>query len=123
MMDMWLHRWCFRCVHDHKFSHGPELGDGADGCELLCRLYCDEPTPELVDHYEGGPWSPDSFECRMFERCPCRDDPGWEPTDPPTPDPNQGLLFEVIDESPGLPMFVIPHDDAPAPVGPSGVVA
>lgn len=111
MMDYWLDRWCFRCVHDHGYSHKAE-GDPAEGCELLCRLYLDDPTPEIISHddwydtHDG--WGPDAFECRLFERCPCEDDDGWEPKPPPKPDPNQGLLFEVIDESPGIPMVVIP---------------
>lgn len=109
MGHLWMDRWCFRCVHDHGMSHTPD-SDPDKGCEVVLRLMMDDPTPELIDHDEMNDrgWTPDSLECRLFERCPCRDDPGWEPTPPPIPDPNQGLLFEVIDETPGVPMAVIP---------------
>jgi hypothetical protein len=109
MGDYWMRHWCYRCVHDHGFSHVDErLQDSGESCEILLRMIIGEETPEVVqEDYEGG-WPPESLVCRMFERCPCKDDPGWEPPIAPTPDPNQGLLFEVIDESPGLPMTVIP---------------
>lgn len=114
MMDMWLDRWCFRCINDHPASHGAD--DYENGCEILAHLYMadhDENIPEMVGHdYEWRDgWSPDHYECRMFERCPCRDEPGWEPPVAPTPDPNQGLLFEVVDETPATPMLIIPVNE------------
>lgn len=117
MGDLWMSRWCYRCIHDHGFSHKPD-GDPDEGCEVLVRMFLDEPTPEFVDHDElnVNGWTPDSHECRLFERCPCQDDPGWEPPVVPEPDPNQGLLFEVIDESPGVPMAVIPIDELSRPL-------
>lgn len=105
--DLWMHRWCFRCVRDHGYSHVKE-GDPGKGCPIIMRMMADEhPIPELVDHYEGGPWGPDHLECRMFEHCRCQDD-GWEePQPPPKPDPNQGLLFDVAPETVEHPMQVI----------------
>lgn len=112
MMHIWLDRWCFACVHDHAASHTSEE-DYEHGCEVLARLYVSdhgEPIPEMIEHEELNErgWSPDSYECRLYERCPCQDERGWEPPTAPVPDPNQGVLFEVIDESPGLPMFTVP---------------
>lgn len=33
MLD-WQEVWCFRCKHDHGFSHGTDWGDAEDGCQL-----------------------------------------------------------------------------------------
>lgn len=117
MGHMWMDRWCFRCVHDHVASHrGDGEPDYENGCELLCLLLAGmgDDMPEFISHEEMNDrgWTPDSYECRVYERCPCQDEGGWEPPVKPTPDPNQGLLFEVIDETPFTPMVVIPasHD-------------
>lgn len=109
MGEIWLHQWCYRCVHDHNFSHDPTRWGDGPGCEIQLRMVSGEDTPEVVqeDYPLGQGWDPESLVCRMFERCPCQDDPGWNPPVKPTPDPNQGLLFEVIDESPGLPMAIM----------------
>ena len=117
MGHMWLERWCFRCIHDHGFSHVSENdADPAQGCELTAWLMmssADESRPEFIEHdydWKQG-WSPDHYECRLFERCPCEDDPGWEPPIKPMPIPGQELLFEVVDETPFTPMMVVPRDD------------
>ena len=118
MGSIWMAHWCYRCVHDHVATHvGEQEARYEDGCQYLCLLLAGEEPDVFLSHEEPndgrspGAWSPDLYECRMFERCPCRDNPGWEPPVKPTPDPNQGLLWEVVDETPFTPMLLIPADE------------
>lgn len=110
MGHMWMDEWCFRCVHDHGFSHVKEE-DPDKGCRIVLRMAIgdEDDIPELRDNHDGTErgWDPAKLECVMFERCPCQDDPGWEPPEVVPPDPNQGLLFEVLDDSPATPGGVI----------------
>jgi hypothetical protein len=44
----WQEVWCFRCIHDHGVSHGPEYEDGTGGCDIMLRAAIDEDTPEVI---------------------------------------------------------------------------
>lgn len=114
--DIWTSRWCDRCAEDHDYSHIAN-GDGADGCRIILRLILDEyPIPELTEHTDKG-W-PDALECRMFSPCQrCHPGRGDEPPQPPPADPNQGLLFEVVDQVDVVPMLIIPIEPALARTG------
>lgn len=110
MGRMWTAIWCDRCIHDHAASHvGPDVAQYEDGCPLLGRMYMSPQGtdfPELRESQEPtGGWNPEKLECLLFDRCPCEDDPGWEPV--PTPDPNQGALFDMLEDSPVTPGGVV----------------
>lgn len=127
MGEMWVAEWCAHCENDHVATHvAYELSDYENGCEILARLYLadpDENIPELVEHdREPGSrgWSPREVECRMFTPCQhCHPGGDDEPKRPPPVDPNQQMLFEVVDECDAVPMMVIPIDElATEPVSP-----
>ncbi len=65
----WAEVWCFRCEHDHAFSHDQDQGTG--GCEIARDAYAlGETRPELTDHAPDGPWSiPASISCASFKEC------------------------------------------------------
>lgn len=114
---MFLDEWCQRCRNDHDASHVPDSeADYGNGCVHLTRLYCEDgPFDFLTDEHAPGElaWDPRKLVCRWFDRCPCRDDPGWQPARPDPVDPNQGLLFDLLPDSPVTPGgVVIPHEPA-----------
>lgn len=43
----WQEVWCFRCRHDHQFSHGP-IDTGA-GCEIMALGSFDYEADEWID--------------------------------------------------------------------------
>lgn len=108
MGHLWMEEWCFRCAHDHSFSHVFENDAVPEkGCDIVARMVIDEETPEIVEENDGGPWDARKMVCRMFEHCrKCRPG-GDEPGGPPPVHPDQGVLFDVVDESPGIPAQVL----------------
>lgn len=100
--------WCFRCRNDHGFSHVPDDEQIPEqGCRLLLRSMTEKGPFDWLredqDYTTQGGWDPAKLVCEMFDRCPCQDDPGWEP-DPPAPfNPDQGLLFDMLPDSPVTP--------------------
>lgn len=78
----WQEIWCFRCKHDHQFSHGEETGDG---CALLPPLLCHIDVPEIHEQSYVFDWTdgaesgdqvmtidrcfPRAVWCEQFEPC------------------------------------------------------
>jgi hypothetical protein len=103
----WMAENCDRCTHDH-INHRPDADD--PGCPHIASLFfgTHDPVfiPEMtkwtdkngVEREYVGTWT-----CIEFSRCACDrgpDDPGVEPK--PTPDPNQGALFDTGELMPGV---------------------
>ena len=75
----WAEVWCFRCEHDHAFSHGEDAtADGADGCEICLDAYArGESRPEIVNHEDYWRSIPAHKSCTQFTectRCPADDE-------------------------------------------------
>ena len=108
MGAMWMDAWCFRCINDHGYSHSEDENPDK-GCRLIVRSMTEDgPFDWLRDEQNYDTqrgWDPAKLVCSNFERCPCQDDLGWEPA--PDPDPNQGLLFDVLPDSPVTPGGVV----------------
>lgn len=68
-MADWQECWCFRCAHDHLFSHAPhDMED--DGCPLILRAGCGEDVAQFEPH--GDDWYrtiPAGVVCREFVPC------------------------------------------------------
>lgn len=103
----WMDRNCDRCVHDH-INHRPDADN--PGCPHILSLYVGTPDPVFIpematytDRHGVEREYRETWTCIEFSRCPCDrgpDDPG-EPA-APTPDPNQGVLFDVDALTPGV---------------------
>ncbi len=68
-MSDWMECWCFRCKHDHLWSHFPHDEEG-DGCDLILRSIVGKDVPEFTPH--GETWwrtIPAGVVCSRFERC------------------------------------------------------
>lgn len=65
----WAENWCFRCKHDHLWSHPPHDEEG-DGCPLIRHSICGEDVPEFearsVDWWRT---IPAEVSCSRFELC------------------------------------------------------
>lgn len=102
---IWMSEWCNRCVHDHALHT-----DTGEGCEHILNTMVEVFDPvflrvtKTARHYQTGePVDYETWECIEFSRCPCDrgpDDPG-QPLKP-TPDPNQGALFDADALMPGV---------------------
>lgn len=68
MLD-WQEIWCFRCRHDHGYSHtGDEVPEA--GCHLLTRILLGDDVPEIRPR--DPDWQrqiPAPVSCEKFELC------------------------------------------------------
>lgn len=107
MGSMWQAEWCERCTLDHGFSHVSEDEQRAeDGCPHLLRMMVEDgPFDFLIDRHEPGPggWDPRKLECRWFDRCHCQDEDGDDRPHPIPVHPDQGMLFDMLEDSPVTP--------------------
>ena len=70
----WMELWCFRCEHDHVFSHGEETGEG---CPLLLKMALGEDVAEFEPR-DPDWWRqiPAGVSCSRFQACTqCPPDP------------------------------------------------
>ena len=82
MLD-WQEGWCFRCQHDHQYSHvEPE----ADGCSLLLAMVLGDDVPEFEPR-DPDWWRmiPAPVSCQRFTLCTSC------PPDPPAAERRGGL--------------------------------
>ena len=75
----WQELWCFRCQHDHAFSHNKsgEWGESDDGCPLLVAVALGDDVAEFEARDEKW-WAviPAEVSCARFEKCTaCPPDP------------------------------------------------
>lgn len=126
MGSMWQAEWCEHCTRDHGFSHvSRDEQRPEDGCpHFLSMLVGDGPFDFLVERQDPDSlgWDPRRLECRWFDRCHCRDEGGEDIPRPVPVSPDQGLLFDVLEDSPVTPggvAFIVPDRDA-ALVVPTG---
>lgn len=83
MLD-WQEVWCFRCKHDHLWSHHPN-DEAGDGCPLLLPMVMGEDVPQF--HPRDPDWwrmVPAPVSCDNFEVCDC-------PSESPEMERRQGL--------------------------------
>lgn len=82
MLD-WMEVWCFRCEHDHAFSHEDQLDDG---CPLLLKMVLGEDVPEFeVRDPDWWRQIPAGVSCSRFQEC------AQCPPDPPDAERRCGL--------------------------------
>ena len=68
-MADWMECWCFRCRHDHFWSHA-DHDQEEDGCALIRATIIGEDRPEFTAH--GARWYmtiPAGVVCSRFEAC------------------------------------------------------
>lgn len=72
----WAECWCFRCEHDHQFSHVDE-NEQRDGCELLVGYALQTDVPEFEPRRENAlSYLPAEVSCSKFKVCTqCPPDP------------------------------------------------
>lgn len=89
MLD-WQEVWCFRCEHDHRFSH---VDQEADGCPLLVKMVCGEDVAEFdARDPEWFRMIPAPVSCTEFKLC------GSCPPDPPDAERRNGETYrEFVD--------------------------
>lgn len=71
MGDIWRERNCFRCVHDHDWSHGPDATETEDSCPIIMALVLDEyPIEGLTElpYTDDRGW-PRTLVCERFTPC------------------------------------------------------
>lgn len=71
----WQECWCFRCQHDHAYSHGQQ--QEADGCQLLLAMALGDDVPEFeARHEKWWAYIPAEVSCSRFKACEqCPPDP------------------------------------------------
>lgn len=80
-MADWQECWCWRCKHDHGFSHDGSMR-AENGCPLVLKTIWGEDAPEFSAH--GADWFrtiPAGVVCSAFELCElpeCKDGPDAE---------------------------------------------
>jgi hypothetical protein len=77
-MADWQELWCFRCEHDHGFSHLAEEGlEERDGCPLLTAMVLGDDVPDFEPRDSQWPlYVPAQVSCRRFTECTaCLPDP------------------------------------------------
>lgn len=75
MLD-WMELWCFRCEHDHGWSHPPN-DENEDGCQLVARSIWDDDVTEFEPrHPQWWRHIPAEVSCSAFKLCSrCAPDP------------------------------------------------
>ncbi len=64
----WAECWCFRCEHDHEFSHGAENDTG--GCPLLVTQACGDDVAEFeARDVKWWGYIPALVSCSRFTLC------------------------------------------------------
>lgn len=92
MGEIWMARWCDRCLRDAPFRNGLK---GATGCQILAVALCGRTPAEWLEQPEDEVIRPDGYDVANLYHCIQFRGPGGGSTEPrPRPEPpNMDGLF------------------------------